>query len=54
MAQIADHEAQMERHLLDTCDEHAFDATRPDPKPHPTRRILRIHALIPRRRNRGH
>ncbi|MDF9816755.1 hypothetical protein [Streptomyces sp. SPB162] len=54
MAQIADHEAQMERHLLDASDEHAWDTARPDPKPLPTRRIPRIHALIPRRRNRDH
>ncbi|MCZ4124172.1 hypothetical protein [Streptomyces sp. H39-S7] len=56
MAQIADHEAQMEHDLLGTYDAYASDcavSARPEQQPRTAYRTPRLRALIPHRRNRG-
>lgn len=56
MAQIADHEAQMEHDLLGAYDAYEFDSAapaRPEQQPRPATRTPRLRTLTPRRRNRG-
>ncbi|QNA72106.1 hypothetical protein C8250_009475 [Streptomyces sp. So13.3] len=56
MAQIADHEAQMEHELLCAYDADEFDSAapaRPEQQPHLAPRAPRLRALTPRRHNRG-
>ncbi|MFD6434508.1 hypothetical protein [Streptomyces venezuelae] len=53
MAQVADHEAQMEHDLIATYDEHELDFTS-DPVPHPAHRPPPPHRTpTSRRRSRG-